>query len=93
MWLYFHTINHAIQVFFKVSFLGFVDAPVMCILSYSGKRKLREFPRNRKDLNIHQILEGKLNVKNKIKVRFVTRFLLQIILFRSLRKSLCDVQN
>ena len=31
MWLYFHTINHAIQVFFKVSFLGFVDAPVLCI--------------------------------------------------------------
>ena len=29
--LYFHTINHAIHVFFKFSFLGFVDAPVMCI--------------------------------------------------------------
>ena len=28
---YFHTINHAIKVFFKVSFLGFVDAAVMCI--------------------------------------------------------------
>ena len=34
MWLYFHTINHAIQVFFKVSFLGFVDATVMCIIKY-----------------------------------------------------------
>ena len=32
MGLYFHAINHAIQVFFKVSFLGFVDAPDMCIL-------------------------------------------------------------
>ena len=31
MWLYSHTINHAIQVFLKVSFLGFVDAQVMCI--------------------------------------------------------------
>ena len=31
---YFHTINHAIQVFFRVSFLGFVDAPVMCILDF-----------------------------------------------------------
>ena len=29
--LYLHTINHPIQVFFKVSFLGFVHAPVMCI--------------------------------------------------------------
>ena len=29
--LYFHIINHAIQVFFKISFLGFVNAPVMCI--------------------------------------------------------------
>ena len=29
--LSFHTINYAIQVFFKVSFLGFVDATVMCI--------------------------------------------------------------
>ena len=32
MGLYFHTINHASQVFFKFSFLGFVHAPVMCIL-------------------------------------------------------------
>ena len=31
MGLYFHTINHTIEVFFKVSFLGFVDAPAMCI--------------------------------------------------------------
>ena len=30
---YFHTINHASQVFFKENFLGFVDAPVMCIFS------------------------------------------------------------
>ena len=30
--LCFHKINHAMQVFFKVIFLGFVDAPVMCIL-------------------------------------------------------------
>ena len=30
MGLYFHTINHAIQV----SFLGCVDAPVMCINTY-----------------------------------------------------------
>ena len=29
-----HTINHAIQVFFKVNFLGCVDAPVMCILVF-----------------------------------------------------------
>ena len=34
MRLYFHTINHAIQVFFKVIFLGFVDAPFMCIFDY-----------------------------------------------------------
>ena len=34
MWLYFHTINHAIQVFFKVIFLEFVDAIVMCIKKY-----------------------------------------------------------
>ena len=33
MGLNFHTINHTIKVFFKVSFLGFVDAPVMCILN------------------------------------------------------------
>ena len=32
MGLYFHTINHTIQVFLKFSFLAFVDAPVMCIL-------------------------------------------------------------
>ena len=31
MGLYFHTINLAMQVVFDVSFLGFVDAPVMCI--------------------------------------------------------------
>ena len=29
--LAFHTINHAIQDFFKVNFFGFVDAPVICI--------------------------------------------------------------
>ena len=34
MGLYFHKINHAVQVFFKASFLGFVDAPVMCIIKY-----------------------------------------------------------
>ena len=34
MGLYFHTINHTIQVFFKVSFLGFVDAPFMSIIKY-----------------------------------------------------------
>ena len=28
----FHKINHAIHVFFKVKFLGFVDVPVMCTL-------------------------------------------------------------
>ena len=27
----FHIVNHASQVFFKVSFIGFIDAPVMCI--------------------------------------------------------------
>ena len=32
MRLQFHTISHAIQVFFNVCFLGFVDAPAMCIL-------------------------------------------------------------
>ena len=31
MGIYFLTINHPIQIFFKVSFSGFVDAPVMCI--------------------------------------------------------------
>ena len=30
---YFPTVNQAIQVFFKVRVLGFVDAPVMCILN------------------------------------------------------------
>ena len=34
MRLYFYTINRAIQVFFKVNFLGFDDAPVMCIFSF-----------------------------------------------------------
>ena len=29
---YLESINHAIQVYFKVSFLGYVNAPVMCIL-------------------------------------------------------------
>ena len=31
-----HTINHKIHSFFNVSFLGFVDAPVMCIKSTVG---------------------------------------------------------
>ena len=29
-----HTINRTIQSFFNVSFLGFVNAPVMCILPF-----------------------------------------------------------
>ena len=38
MRLYFHTINHAIQVFLKVSFLGFVEAPFMCICLFCNNR-------------------------------------------------------
>ena len=34
MGLYFYTISHAIQVFFKVSFLGFVDASHLYFLSF-----------------------------------------------------------
>ena len=40
----FHIVNHAIPVFFKVSLVGFVDAPVMCIpLSYYSKNSLNHF--------------------------------------------------
>ena len=34
MGLCFNKINHEVQVFFKVSFLGFVNAPVMCIFFF-----------------------------------------------------------
>ena len=35
--IYFHTINHANQVFLKVICFGLVDAPVICILYSTGK--------------------------------------------------------
>ena len=48
MGLYFHTINHAIQVFFEVSFLRSVDAPVIC--NYVSDKVAAE--------NIQQQIEG-----------------------------------
>ena len=64
MWLYFHTINHAMQVFFKVSFLGFVDATVMCIIKYCHSHDQRASlectlqNKNAQDLTIKYHTEG-----------------------------------